>query len=205
LLTTSNPDRQNLQPKGPPSSLPGSWYAIITKEVGATAQLSSSLPGSKALAPCSQFWRGLLCMPLCFWATQTVVAASGLFVGARRSKFTPYLPPHSSASRIQLAYRYYVHQVSRHNNPTITMLFTCISFRILCSFSPFNSAVKLAYKQYIHWTKKEFDVNSICNGLDYFHRNATTGTLGWMWNWNCFAAHWTFWHGRTTPASPFGY
>jgi hypothetical protein len=38
-----------------------------------------------------------------------------------------------------------------------------------------------------------------------FTGNATTGTLGWMWNQNCFAVHWMFWHGRTTPARPFGY
>ncbi len=109
-------------------------------------------------------------MPLCFWATQTVVAASGFFVGATRSKVTPYLPPHSAASRIQLAYQFYVRRISRHNNPTITMLFTRISFRILRSCCPFDCAVKSAYKQYIHWTKKEFDANSIRNGVDYFHR-----------------------------------
>jgi len=44
-------------------------------------------------------------MPLCFWATQTVVAASVLFVGATRSKFIPYLPPHTAATIIQRAYR----------------------------------------------------------------------------------------------------
>ena len=48
---------------------------------------------------------GPLCMPLCFWATQTVVAASVLFVGATRSKFIPYLPPHTAATIIQRAYR----------------------------------------------------------------------------------------------------
>ena len=48
---------------------------------------------------------GPLCMPLCFWATQTVVAASVLFVGAPRSKFIPYLPPHTAATIIQRAYR----------------------------------------------------------------------------------------------------
>jgi hypothetical protein len=36
--------------------------------------------------------------------------------------------------------------------------------------SPFDRAVKSAYKQYIHWMKKEFVANSIRNGLDYFHR-----------------------------------
>ena len=44
-------------------------------------------------------------MPLCFWATQTVEAASVLFVGATRSKFIPYLPPHTAATIIQCAYR----------------------------------------------------------------------------------------------------
>jgi hypothetical protein len=72
---------------------------------------------------------GPLCMPLCFWATQTVVAASVLFVGATRSKFTPYLPPHSAASRIQLAYQSYVRQVSLHNNPTVPMLFACVTLK----------------------------------------------------------------------------
>ena len=48
---------------------------------------------------------GPLCMPLCFWATQTVVAASVLFVGAPGSKFIPYLPPHTAATIIQRAYR----------------------------------------------------------------------------------------------------
>jgi hypothetical protein len=44
-------------------------------------------------------------MPLCFWATQTVVAASVLFVGTTRSTFIPYLPPHTAATIIQRAYR----------------------------------------------------------------------------------------------------
>jgi hypothetical protein len=109
-------------------------------------------------------------MPLCFWATQTVVAASGFFVGATRSKFTPFLPPHSAASRIQLAYQYYVRQVSWHNNPTVPMLFARITLHILRSCCPFDCAVKLAYKKYIQWTKQGYDANSIRNGLDYFHR-----------------------------------
>ncbi len=111
-----------------------------------------------------------MCMPLCFWATQTAVAASGLFVGAGGSNLTPYLPPHSAASHIQLVYRYFVRRVSQHNNPTVSMLIVCISFRLLRSCPPFDRAVKSAYNQYIHWTREEFDVNSICNGLDYFHQ-----------------------------------
>jgi hypothetical protein len=56
-LSTSNPDQKDLRPKGPPSSLPGSWSAITTKEAGSTNQSSSSSPRSKALALCSRFWR----------------------------------------------------------------------------------------------------------------------------------------------------
>jgi hypothetical protein len=56
--TPSDPSRQNLQPKGPPSSLPGSWSAVTTKEAGTTKQLSLLSPGLKALTPCSRFRRG---------------------------------------------------------------------------------------------------------------------------------------------------
>jgi hypothetical protein len=58
-------------------------------------------------------------MPLCFWATQTVVAASGLFVGATRSKFTLYLPPHSAATSIQQAYGLYLIRRTRHIIPCL--------------------------------------------------------------------------------------
>ncbi len=51
---------------------------------------------------------GALCMPLCFWATQTTVAAATLPAGAGRSQFTPYLPPHKAATAIQHAYRSYL-------------------------------------------------------------------------------------------------
>jgi hypothetical protein len=50
------------------------------------------------------------------------------------------------------------------------MLFARIFFRLLHSCCPFDHAVKLAYNQYIHWTREEFDVDSICNGLDYFYQ-----------------------------------
>jgi hypothetical protein len=93
----------------------------------------------------------------------------GFFVGAGRSKFTPDLPPHSTASRIQLAYLSYVPQVSQHNNPTVSMLFSCISFCLLRSCRPFDCAVKLAYKKYIQWKRYDCDVNSICHGLDSLH------------------------------------
>jgi hypothetical protein len=113
---------------------------------------------------------GPLCMPLCFWATQTVVAASGLFVRAPRSKFTPYLTPHSAASRIQLAYQSYARRVSRHNNPTIPMIFACVILRILRSRCPYDCAVKSAYRRYIHWTKTNIDANYIRVGLDALHQ-----------------------------------
>jgi hypothetical protein len=47
-------------------------------------------------------------MPLCFWATQTAVAAADLHTGAGRSQFTPYLPPHTAATAIQHVYRSYL-------------------------------------------------------------------------------------------------
>jgi hypothetical protein len=133
-------------------------------------QLSSSFPGSKALAPCSQSWRGAAVYAPLFLGYTDCGSSIGAFGGARRSNLTPYLPPHSAASHIQLAYRSYVRWVLRHNNPTVSMLFACISFSVLCSCCPFDHAVKLAYKQYNHWMRKEFDVSSICNGLDYFHQ-----------------------------------
>ncbi len=47
-------------------------------------------------------------MPLCFWATQTAVAAADLPTGAGWSQFTPYLPPHTAATAIQHVYRSYL-------------------------------------------------------------------------------------------------
>ncbi len=108
-------------------------------------------------------------MPLVFWATQTM-AALGPFVGATRSKFTPYLPPHSAASRIQLAYQAYVHRDSLHNNPTVPMLFACVILRILRSRRPFDCAVKSAYRRYIRWTKTNIDATYIRDGLDALHQ-----------------------------------
>jgi hypothetical protein len=113
---------------------------------------------------------GPLCMPLCFWPTQTVVAASGLFVGAPRSKFTPYLTPHSAATCIQLAYQSYARRVSRHNNPTILMIFARVILRILRSCCPFDCAVKSAYRRHIRWTKTNIDANYIQVGLDAPHQ-----------------------------------
>ncbi len=47
-------------------------------------------------------------MPLCFWATQTAVAAANLHTEAGRLHFTPYLPPHTAATAIQHIYRSYL-------------------------------------------------------------------------------------------------
>jgi hypothetical protein len=58
LLSTSEPDQQDLQPKGITPSLPHPWPATTTAEEGATTQSTALLPMSKALAPCSQFGRG---------------------------------------------------------------------------------------------------------------------------------------------------
>jgi hypothetical protein len=99
-----------------------------------------------------------------------VVAASGLFVGATRSKFTPYLPPHSAASRIQLAYQSCVRRVSLHNNPTVPMLFARVTLRILRSHHPFDRSVKSAYKRYIRWTKPNINAIYIRDGLDALHQ-----------------------------------
>ena len=108
-------------------------------------------------------------MPLCFWATQTVVAASGLFVGATRSKFTPYLPPHSAASRIQLAYRYYVRRVSLHNNPTVPMILARVILRVLRCRYPFDCSVKSAYRKYIRWMKTNIDATFVRDRLNFVH------------------------------------
>ncbi len=92
------------------------------------------------------------------------------FCWGREVKLYTYLPPHSAASRIQLAYRSFVGRVSQHSNPTVPMLFASISFRFLRSCRPFDHAVKSAYNKYIQWKRYDWDVNSICHGLDSLHR-----------------------------------
>ncbi len=51
---------------------------------------------------------GPLCMPLCFWAAQSTVAASELCIGTGRSLFSPYLSPHTAATANQCVYRSFV-------------------------------------------------------------------------------------------------
>ena len=48
---------------------------------------------------------GPLCMPLCFWATQTAVAPIDTCAGIGRLDLKPYLPPHTAATIIQGVYR----------------------------------------------------------------------------------------------------
>jgi hypothetical protein len=47
---------------------------------------------------------GPQCIPLCFWAAQTSVAALDLGVGIGRSAFETYLPPHTAATAIKCTY-----------------------------------------------------------------------------------------------------
>ena len=49
---------------------------------------------------------GPLCMPLIFWATQTLAASDLLGVGDYGSTFPPYVSPTTAATTIQKAYRY---------------------------------------------------------------------------------------------------
>jgi hypothetical protein len=119
-----------------------------------TEQSSLSSPGSKALAPCSRFWRGAAVYAPLFLGYTDYGSSFGSFCWCREVK--PYtLPPSPLCCLTYPAYRPYVRRVSRLNNPTIAMLFACISFRILRSCCPFDCAFKLAYRQYIHWTRKE--------------------------------------------------
>jgi hypothetical protein len=57
---------------------------------------------------------GPQCMPLCFWAAQTMAAALELHrAGTVGSNSTAYIPPHMAATTIQLAYQFYVHCIKR--------------------------------------------------------------------------------------------
>ena len=54
-----------------------------------------------------------MCMPMVFWAAQTM-AAYGL-LGVREPKFMSYISPTSAATTVQLAYHSYVKQVVRQH------------------------------------------------------------------------------------------
>ncbi len=59
-LSISDPDQKDLRPEGFTPSLPHPWSAATTAEEGPTTQTTGSSPKSKAPAPCSQFWRGVV-------------------------------------------------------------------------------------------------------------------------------------------------
>ena len=103
-------------------------------------------------------------MPLCFWAAQTMVAALELHrVGTVGSGSTAYIPPHTAATTIQLAYRFCVHRITRRALPDIAMnaaLSEFIRMQRIMLFDkplyPFDEAIKFAYKLYINkrrWMK----------------------------------------------------
>ncbi len=71
-------------------------------------------------------------MPLCFWATQSAVAALELCVGTGRSLFSPYLPPHTAATAIQRVYCSYVDKVIKEYLPPHTAATTIQ--RVYCSY-----------------------------------------------------------------------
>jgi hypothetical protein len=75
-----------------------------TTEEGKATQAKALSPRLKAPARAPDSGGGALCMPLCFWATQTAVIAADLPTGAGRPQFTPYLPPHKAATVIQHVY-----------------------------------------------------------------------------------------------------
>ncbi len=64
LLSTSDPNQQDLQPKGITPSLLHPWPATTNAEEGAPTQSTLSLPRSKAPALCSQFgWGAIVYAP----------------------------------------------------------------------------------------------------------------------------------------------
>ena len=96
-------------------------------------------------------------MPLCFWAAQTTAAALELHrVGTVGSGSTAYIPPHTAATTIQLAYQFYVHRIKRRVLPDIAMDEALSEFtrmqRVIVfdkPFYPFDDAIKFAYSIYV--------------------------------------------------------
>ena len=54
-----------------------------------------------------------MCMPMIFWAAQTMAAYS--LLGVREPTFTSYISPTSAATTVQLTYRSYVKRVVRQH------------------------------------------------------------------------------------------
>jgi hypothetical protein len=101
-------------------------------------------------------------MPLRFWAAQTTAAALELHhVGTVGLGSTAYIPPHTAATTIQLAYQFYDHRIKRRVLPDIAMdealsEFTRMRRVILFDkpFYPFDDAIKFVYTLYVdnrHW------------------------------------------------------
>jgi hypothetical protein len=80
---------------------------------------------------------GALCMPLCFWGTQTAVAAADLITGAGRSQFTPYLPTHTAATAIQQVYRSYL----RNKPYRLQVAESAFSFEVCSDEVPFPGVI----------------------------------------------------------------
>ncbi len=104
------PHQQNLRPKGPPSSLPGSWSAVTMKEASRTKQSSSLLPGSKVLAPCFRFWRGAAVYDPLFLRYTDWCGSIGFVCWGREVKIYT-LPPspffcHSHLTRLPFLYQH---------------------------------------------------------------------------------------------------
>ena len=59
-----------------------------------------------------------MCMPMIFWAAQTMAAYSRL--GVREPTFTSYISPTSAATTVQLAYRSYLKQVMQQHHVAVS-------------------------------------------------------------------------------------
>ena len=71
-------------------------------------------PGRRHWPRAPDYGGGASCMPLIFWATQTLAASDLLGVGDCGSTFPPYVSPTTAAATIQKAYRYYtIRRVTR--------------------------------------------------------------------------------------------
>jgi hypothetical protein len=101
-------------------------------------------------------------MPFCFWAAQTMAAALELHrVGTVGSGSTAYIPPHTAATTIQLAYQFYVHCIKHRVLSDVVMDEALSEFtrmqRVMLFDKPFylfDDTIKFAYMLYVdnrHW------------------------------------------------------
>jgi hypothetical protein len=108
---------------------------------------------------------------LCFWATQTAVAALDLFVWPGRSKFTPYLPLHSAATVIQQAYMLFV-----SIKYPVRALLAHINASIACS-DACSKAYQAAFDAWLVHIDAEFDARLACLNANLAKSNATMACL----------------------------